>query len=359
MGLYDRQYIRRDTGQFRARVPGSPVRSSLGGWSVTTWLITINIVVFIVGGFLPWVPADYRPVDIPVGYELTGAETSATTVAVGNPGGPVFTPLYAYEDGPRIGHVEARPMLEEVFHFSTSKGFLQIEFWRFITFQFQHAGFWHVLLNMIGLYFFGPLVEQYLGGKRYLAFYLLCGIFGAVMYLILNLGGYVATEIMNISVPGLLVNRPDTPLIGASAGVFGILMAGAYLAPQAKVLLWFFLPMRLTTLAWLLVGISIVAVLTAGDNAGGEAAHLGGALAGFYFIRRPHHLHGFFDVLGRVDPTSKNFAGRRGGQGGSTSQATIDRILDKISRQGLHSLTSKEKKQLHDASRSSRSGDAS
>lgn len=326
---------------------------------MTTWLIAINVAVFVVGGFLPWVPADYRPADIPQGYELTGAETSHSSVYPSNRRGPVWLPLYAYEDGPQVGHVQARPALEDAFHFSTTKGFLQVEFWRFLTFQFQHGGFWHLLLNMIGLYFFGPLVEQFLGGKRYLAFYLLCGIFGAIMYLILNLGGYVASEIVNISVPGLLVNRPETPLIGASAGVFGILMAGAYLAPQAKVLLWFFLPMRLSTLAWLLVGISIVVVVTSGENAGGEAAHLGGALAGFYFIRRPHHLHGFFNVLGRVDPTSQHFAGRRGGGGAAASQATIDRILDKISRQGLHSLTSKEKKQLHDASRSSRSGDSS
>jgi MFS family permease len=199
---------------------------------------------------------------------------------------------------------------------------------------------------MIGLYFFGPLVERYLGGKRYLAFYLLCGIFGSILYLILNLGGYIFED----SIPGLLFNNTATPLVGASAGVFGILLAGAYLAPNITVLVFFILPMRLSTMAYLLVAIAIFTVLFGGNNAGGEAAHLGGAAAGWYFIRHPHHLNGFFDFLGKADPTSEHFALKHKAK----SQKDVDKILDKIHKKGLNSLSTKEKKILHDASRKGR-----
>jgi len=199
------------------------------------------------------------------------------------------------------------------------------------------------------------MVERYLGGKRYLAFYLLCGIFGALMYCLLNLSGTVALLFgTNVQIPGLLFNDPYTPLMGASAGVFGVLMAGAFLAPNTMVLLFFILPMRLATLAYAFVIIALINVIFGGHNAGGEAGHLGGAIAGFYFIRHPHHLHGFFDFLGRIDPTSHHYRGkgrRLGRRAASAVPSNIDRILDKISERGLHSLTDKEKRILREASK--------
>ncbi|HIB00897.1 MAG TPA: rhomboid family intramembrane serine protease, partial [Phycisphaerales bacterium] len=233
--------------------------------------------------------------------------------------------------------------LKDWLHLSTTHSILGLQYWRFIGFQFLHANFQHLLFNMIGLYFFGPLVEQYLGGKRFLAFYLLCGIFGSVLYLLLNLGGLIFGD----SIPGLLFNDPSTPLVGASAGVFGILLAGAYLSPNIKVLVFFIIPMRLSTMAYGLVGLALFTVFFGKSNAGGEAAHLGGAAAGWYFIRNPHHLNGFFDFLGKADPTSKHFALR----GKKAKPEDVDKILDKIHKKGLHSLSEKEKKLLHDASR--------
>lgn len=251
-------------------------------------------------------------------------------------------------------------------YFSTAKAIVQfipgrlwpmgLEVWRFVTFQFLHANLTHLLFNMLGLYFFGSLVEQYLGSKRYLAFYLLCGVAGAAMYLVLNLFGWIGQSMAGLSVPGLLVNDPGTPLVGASAGVFGVLMASAFLVPNATVLLFFVIPMKLATLAYGLVIIAFATVFFGGNNAGGEAAHLGGAIAGFWFIRHPHSLHGFFDFLGRYDPTSRSGAAYRAGKarsrGGSTlDDAEIDRILAKIHDKGLQSLTSKEKRLLREASK--------
>lgn len=233
-------------------------------------------------------------------------------------------------------------------------GFRGFEFWRLITFQFLHANLTHLLFNMMGLYFFGSLVEQYLGSKRYLAFYLICGIAGACMYLMLNLAGWSVFSLTGRDLPVLLVNDPGTPLVGASAGVFGVVMASAFLVPNARVLLFFVIPMRLATLAYGLVAVALLSVLFGSQNAGGEAAHIGGALAGFWFIRHPHSLHGFFDFLGRYDPTSRSGAAYRAGRlktSGAVEDAEVDRILAKIHKQGLQGLTSKEKKILREASK--------
>jgi membrane associated rhomboid family serine protease len=289
MGIHDREYARpRQRGGFGRGLGSGLQRKKI---SVNTWLILICAAVFM------------------------------------------FDPVVNY-------------FMREWLYLSTDHAIWGLQYWRFIGFQFLHANFQHLLFNMIGLYFFGPLVEQYLGGKRYLAFYLLCGIFGAVLYLILNLGGYIFGE----SVPGFLFNDTGTPLVGASAGVFGVLLAGAFMAPNVRVLVFFIIPMRLSTMAYGLVLLALFTVLFGKDNAGGEAAHLGGAAAGWYFIRNPHHLNGFFDFLGKADPTSKHFAWR----GSNASQSEVDRILDKIHKKGLQSLSTKEKKILHDASRQGR-----
>ncbi len=351
MGIHDRHYARSE----------GPARSGSRTWSVNGWLIAICVGIFVIDGFLP-------SRMVPIG-ELIAFSDVIDAVAV-DPGDvqnaeglararlasgvTMYAMPIADSNGDPMAWqpMRAMSMLQGYFHFSTSRGFLGIEFWRFLGFQFLHANLTHLIFNMIGLYFFGALVERYLGGKRYLAFYLLCGIFGAVLYLALNLAGFLVTEAagQEVVVRGLLVNSPDTPLIGASAGVFGVIMAGAFLAPRTMVLVFFILPMRLSVLAWLLVGISILAVLGGDGNAGGEAAHLGGAAAGWYFIRRPHHLSGFFDIAGRVDPTSKHFALRKV----PASDADVDRILDKINTRGLQSLSAKEKRILHDASHKGR-----
>lgn len=164
--------------------------------------------------------------------------------------------------------------------FSFHLAIVQLELWRFITFQFLHANFTHLLFNMFGLFFFGPLIESYLGRSRFLAFYLLCGIGGPVAYVLLWMTNFL--------------NSADAPLVGASAGIFGILIAASQIAPEATVLLYGIIPMKLRTLAWLLLGISVFTVLRYGEaglkNSGGEAAHLGGAAVGYILIHNAQHL---------------------------------------------------------------------
>lgn len=365
MGLSDRDY---------ARQPSMPTLATRGrGWvstlSVNTCLIIICVAVFIIDGFLPivdvptgtdeqnlrWVHPDGPKLD--KGQLQFGSHVLPDPANNGRwrsvyektPNGP----------GQHVGWQRVLPMhwLTAHLHFSTRLGGL--EFWRFLGFQFLHANVAHLVFNMIGLFFFGPIVEEYLGRKRYLAFYLLCGCCGALMYLILNGVGYlVQMQFGSVAIPGLLFSDPSTPLVGASAGIFGVIMAGAFLAPNAMAVYLIF-PMKLRTLAYFLVGLALFTLVTGGNNAGGEAGHLGGAIAGAYFIRHSHHLHNFFDILGRVDPTSHHYKdGKPGSHAGSQrwrshvkNPAEIDRILDKINREGLPSLTDEEKRALAEASK--------
>jgi membrane associated rhomboid family serine protease len=366
MGIQDRNYYRSDT-----RTP--PRHSALPGWSVTTWIIAVCVAVFVIDGFLKPVPEPVRS-ELAEGIsaeQMRKLDRREFQFTVPEPiGGGAGRGLAVLGGSNPVARIEYRYQLPltRAGYFSTSRavyssdpvlGISGFEVWRFITFQFLHANLNHILFNMMTLFFFGGMVEQFLGSKRFLAFYLLCGISGGLMYLLLNglaIGGQAAFG-PGFHLPGLLFNDSDTMLVGASAGVFGVIMAAAYLAPNATVRLYFFIPMRLATLAYGLVALALLVVMFGWANAGGEAAHIGGALAGFWLVRNPAHLHGFFDFFGQYDPTSRvaraRVAARRGTVQGGTTSAEVNRILDKISANGLHSLTEAEKRILREASRKS------
>jgi membrane associated rhomboid family serine protease len=245
MGLADRDYH---------RSPSSPTTTfgSARMWSINTWLIIINVAVFVIDNIL------FRT-GFAIDFRIT-------------------------VDGETISRQLMGP-LTYLGHFSAYFALYHFQIWRFITFQFLHVSGQHLLFNMIGLFFFGPMIENYLGSRRYLAFYLICGIAGAISYLVL--------WSMHI-----LIDSPWTQLVGASAGIFGVLMAAAQVAPDSTILIYGIIPMRLRMMAYILLGIAVYTVLTAGNNAGGEAAHLGGAIAGFALIKNPRVLN-FFEFRPR------------------------------------------------------------
>lgn len=250
MGVQDRDYYRDDPRRhpYGVGVGGPGVGSTVGSmkwWSVTTWLIVINIAVFVIDGLL-----------------------GAANIS--------YVRLVSYQ-----GQVIGVPMgfIERWGYFSVDTAIYGLQIWRWISFQFLHAGLGHIFGNMLGLYFFGPLIEAELGRRRFLAFYLICGICGPLVYCAFAFTGFLETT-------------AATPLVGASAGVFGILIAAALTAPDIQVMLLFPpIPMKLRMLAWVLIGIAAFTVFSEGYNAGGEAAHLGGAAAGFLLIRNPRWLN--------------------------------------------------------------------
>jgi membrane associated rhomboid family serine protease len=348
MGIYDRDYYQRG-GESRR----GGASFGLGGFrlmSFNGWLIIINTAIFVLGVMLVQFG---RPVMIDVRVQ---PDATAPVREVQPPparletGRRIVIPIID-QTGRTVGSSAYMGMdpLMEYGHFSTGRGFLGLEVWRFITFQFLHANFIHLFFNMFGLFIFGGLVEQYLGSRRYAAFYLVCGVFGAVTYLALNFLG----NTFDIPLPGFLRGSILVPLIGASAGVFGVIMASAYIAPTMVVQLLFPpIPLRLRTLAYAYVAIAAFNLLRGGQNAGGDAAHVGGALAGWFFIRNAHLLRDFFDVLG--DSRTKRGGARRAAGGGrgmrrGPDQADVDRILSKVANEGLQSLTDREKRTLREA----------
>jgi membrane associated rhomboid family serine protease len=304
MGIYDRDYVFGRSAPQRRRL-----------LSINAWIIIINCIVFF-GGFM------LRGLSTPVYVKprITDATyageplkavgpyldprdfTPADRRTVTTPNAVLLRPVVDANTGQPIdGYLQyvVMPPLHAWGHFSTFQAVNALQVWRLLTFQFLHAGITHLAFNMLGLYVFGPMVEQYLGSKRYLAFYLTCGIAGGLGYLILNLAGYVASTAFGWNaIPGLLYNESTTPLVGASAGVFGVILGCAFISPNTIVQLLFPpIPMRLKTMAYAYVAIAVAAVIFDWKNAGGEAAHLGGAIAGAFLIRNAHLLRDFFDVL--------------------------------------------------------------
>lgn len=240
--------------------------------------------------------------------------------------------------------------------FSTFAMIKNLEFWRVLTFQFLHANIMHILMNMIGLWVFGQFVEAYLGRARYLALYLTSGISGAAMYMLLNAAGEIAASNGAHGIPLLIYNSFTTPLVGASAGVFGVVMAAAYVAPNQQLQLIFPpVPIRVKTLAYVYLGLALLNLITGGQNQGGDAAHVGGAIAGFILIRNAHLLRDFFDVFSDSrKPKRDARKNAKASQAQSTRDAEIDRVLAKVRDKGLSSLSNREKRLLQDATEAQR-----
>ena len=378
MGIADRDYAQ-PPGTGGGGFGGGFGGGGLGNprhWSFNTWLIAVNVSLFVVGSLIG--ATLQAPLGVPVQqYALAGADLRDAEVA----DAPLTLETLRVDDrsvravvrplvdqnGQQIGWQSYRTFADPFGaygHFSTYLGFFRFELWRLVTFQFLHANLLHLLFNMMGLFFFGALVERHLGSRRlYAAYYLTCGIFGALLYLLLNVLGYFAP--MGGSVLGFLDVDLDTPLIGASAGVFGVLMASAYIAPNATMLIFGLIPLKVRTGAYIFVGIAFLNLIMGGDNAGGDAAHLGGAAAGFFFIRRPKLLIGFFDeILGSDDkrgrsarvvkkPEARRAKERpgRAARANDRDRARMDELLAKVGTQGLHALSDKERRELDEISK--------
>jgi membrane associated rhomboid family serine protease len=333
--------------------------------SFNGWLIIINVAVFILGVVLSGhgVPV-YRNslvrADVPAGptaiaeqswVRVRGTDqyqplTKGMSLSVRD---EVRHPVVLVQTGEQIGWAIYQVMdpLNAFGHFSTYEGFRRLEVWRLVTFQFLHSGFIHLFMNMFGLWLFGGTVERHLGFKKYAAFYLVCGIFGGLLYLLLNMLGNMLT---GVRIPGLLFNDTTMPLVGASAGVFGVIVACAYIEPRQQVFLMFIpVGIPLPIFAYGYVLFSLINLLTGGSNAGGDAAHVGGAIAGYYFIRHSHLLRDFFDVFGDSRATGGKRAARkaaRSARKGGPPEAEVDRVLAKVNKEGLGSLNDTERKVL-------------
>ena len=191
--------------------------------------------------------------------------------------------------------------------------------WRIITYQFLHGGTFHLLFNMLGLYFFGPPIERIWGSKKFLIFYLGCGVVGGIAYIILS-----------------ALTGTSAFLIGASGAVLGLLAACAVLFPQMIIILLFF-PVPIRFAALLLAGIYALNVISTGNLA--DACHFGGMAAGALYAYYKPFLSSFSQqrYFARKEQL---FEQER------EDQEIIDKILEKVHRNGINSLSWRERRTL-------------
>jgi len=206
------------------------------------------------------------------------------------------------------------------------------EVWRFVTFQFMHANPSHFLWNMVGLYFFGPPLEQHWGWRRFLAFYLTCGVFAGLCF-----GGIVYT----FSMP------PQMPIVGASGGIMATLMGCAILFSEMIIIVF---PVR--WVAGFYFVLYILNILY--EQSVADAAHLGGMVAaGAWILAAPRVVSTF----GQIRRQGKQGKWDKKIQQRAQEQDRIDAILKKVHEQGINSLTRKERDELQNASRKQQDDD--
>ena len=266
MGIYDRDYIRdRPRGGF----------GSFSLWSVTTWLIVLNVGVYLTDHLLRRMnAADNESTHL--AFDVDGMESVPS-----GEGDPWTGPLA------RWGQLSA----DQVFRHG--------QVWRLVTFPFVHAWPGHLIVNMLGLFLFGPIVEAHFRARRYLAFYLLCALAGAACYLLLSIA----------RVP---IQGSGAPLDGASAAVLGLLVAAALIAPDVEIV-YYFRPITIRALAWLAMAVAAYTVLATGPNAGGQAAHLGGGALGLLLMKNQQWLNPFAPSRRAATVRPSVRRGRRGG----------------------------------------------
>jgi len=287
MGLYDRDYTQADfRSQFRH---GPQMRMAFPRMTpVVKWLLITNFVVFFAGAIL--FPKNIHIPNLP--FPINSLEKWCS----------VFPNSF----------------------------WAMLQVWRLITYQFLHGDIIHILFNMLGLFFLGPTLERHWGSRKFLIFYLSCGVAGGLFYTLL-----VA---LNFLWAG--------PMVGASGAILGMLAACAILFPQFVVFIFFFpVPIRVAA-----IGLTIMYfffVITRGANAGGHAAHLAGMAAGAFYVLSQSWRK-------KLKSRLQSRAWERRKVTRRSLQLELDRILQKVHDSGIHSLTPKEKKILKQATEAER-----
>ena len=218
--------------------------------------------------------------------------------------------------------------------------------WSLISYFFLHLGFTHILWNMLFLYWFGKIIQDNIGNNAVISLYVLGGIIGGLSYMALfNIIPYYDNRIS------------ESLMLGASAGVFSIVAGSATLLPNYTFYLLFLGPVRIKYIALFYILLSFLDVT--GSNAGGEIAHLGGAMIGYLFIRQLQNGvnmgEGVINIINffnkeKNKKTEENYSPTEETKY-DISQDEIDKILDKISESGYSSLSKNEKEKLFNASK--------
>jgi len=236
--------------------------------------------------------------------------------------------------------------------------------WTIVSYFFVHSltDFFHILFNMLVLYWFGQIIVEFIGSKKLIALYILGGLSAGTAYLLMyNL------------VPYFVQSASVSTMVGASGSIYAIIVAAAVLTPDYRLNLLFIGPVKIKYIAGVAIFISFIS--TTGSNAGGEIAHLGGAAFGYLFITQLRNgsdwsvpvtsVLDFFANTFRPKPKMRVTYKKEVFQNvqnvrpvsnikkttNNSNQEVIDAILDKISESGYEKLTTEEKQILFNASK--------
>lgn len=201
----------------------------------------------------------------------------------------------------------------------------QPHLWQLLTYMFMHGDGWHFLINMLILFLMGTTVERVFGPRDFLRYYLICGIGAGIC-------AYIFQQFVQIPIL----------TVGASGAIYGVLYACYRFFPEQEVLLYFLFRVKLK---YVILGLTIISVLFM-FSGGGTAhyAHLGGLITGFLYFR-------YGDLLTQTVRSMKKKREKQEVQREAVLKDQVDEILAKISREGMGSLTQKEKNYLKQASK--------
>lgn len=214
--------------------------------------------------------------------------------------------------------------LERWFAVNPESWWTTLQLWRLVGYQFLHSriDLFHILFNMFGLFMLGPALERSWGSRRFVVFYLVCGAAGGIVYPLLVHIGFLASG----------------PMIGASGAILGLVSACAILFPHFVLVLFVF-PVPIRIMAVILAARSFLIVVMNGYNAGGEAAHFAGmAVGAAYVLLQPR--------WDRLTLKVRSGSWEKKLEASHKLQIEVDRILAKVHREGMHSLTGAEKRTL-------------
>jgi membrane associated rhomboid family serine protease len=232
-------------------------------------------------------------------------------------------------------------VIENVFGLSYTGFFQELKLWQPVTYMFLHGGFFHIIFNLLTLFMFGGELEQKWGSKGFLQYYLFCGLGAGVFitlmnYLTFNTYGYTSNT------------------IGASGAIYGLLLAYGMIWPNREVLLYFLFPIKIKYLVIAFGLIEFFGTISSAMGTGGAISHIGhvgGLITGFLYIilknRKAKSGRSFggdtindFLKKERIKRKQEEIDRR------IKAKEIIDTLLEKIAREGMESLSSKEKNEL-------------
>lgn len=207
-------------------------------------------------------------------------------------------------------------------------------FWQPVTYMFLHGSIWHILFNMYALWMFGTEIERTWGSREFLKYYFVTGI-----------GAGILTVFSSPSSP--------IPTIGASGAIFGLLLAYGLLFPERYVLLNFFFPIKAKYLVLIFGLFELIVSFRYTSDGIAHFAHLGGMLVGLVYLKLDWRLGSFKSQVSRSVTRSRPrlLPRKRKDEDSAALEREVDRILSKISKLGMESLTEEEREILERASR--------